>query len=883
MLRTNCDAASSSLWKDPTPSDEFPASKDGISSLHPFPSRDAIHTWLTAIYFLEGFGLLGMESVWIRTLGLHFGNTSFSMNAAIVLFLIWGGLGNGIGGWSIPKISSPLRLFALSEMAAGITAAISYDLFSPFLLKIGNDFPHEIRLLLAGSFLIGPPSFFLGITLPALTEWGVQKAEDRILTGGRFYLANLVGATVGVGVGGLLFPFLWGYRTTYLFCAGGVWMGGVLAWLFGRRAMSNLPTDPTCTERTRFPGTSPSSRAISFCNNPLEIPLSHLKSGWVWWLIFLAGTAMMSFELLFMLLLALTSRGTIYFFQAVLFAQLVGISAGTALATGLRKRGWMPREMIHLFLPAAGISLILFLFFLPLLPMEWSLSSSHPTLTVYGVHLFTGALFLGLPPALLIAAFFPPTWELLSPHTPHNGRFFGQAMALYKIGTAAGLVGVIGFLTPVLGFYGTTAALGCLLLLTWVQLSPWRWRWMLAVVVLCAGVVIGQRDVNQLQQGERLLESREGPRGLASVVVDRLDSRHILLNRHYQLNGTGDAMSAQRHEGWLPALFAPRLDRVLFIGMASGISAAAVLDFPVKRLMAVEIDPDVTALAERHFRLWNDPLFSDPRSQVLIQDGRQSVRLAEEPFDLVIADLFCPWHPGSAGMYGRDFFREVREKLSEKGCFCLWLPLFQLDRRGLEIVMANFAREFPYAIAIRGTFDPVSPILGLLGSPAPIECSANSFESRLMTARRSPMFERSPFLRSGRHVLLALFGDLQAASEEFKDVPDNTDDHPLLAFHAPEAFITQKTLRGIFFLQNFGNRFHGYGFSSLTTTSDPFPILRNALAAGNNYFAAAAMAIPHPDSFPQRDRQRRSWEYLLRAWSLDPSTQMDLEDLFHRP
>ncbi len=115
-------------------------------------------------------------------------------------------------------------------------------------------------------------------------------------------------------------------------------------------------------------------------------------------------------------------------------------------------------------------------------------------------------------------------------------------------------------------------------------------------------------------------------------------------------------MLSQKQESWIPLTLAREPKRVLFIGMASGISANAVLDFPVSSLETAELVPGVVDAARRHFEPWSGRLFRDQRARVLAADGRRVVQ-ARGPaaWDVIICDLLLPASEGTSALYSRDF------------------------------------------------------------------------------------------------------------------------------------------------------------------------------------------------------------------------------------
>ena len=90
------------------------------------------------------------------------------------------------------------------------------------------------------------------------------------------------------------------------------------------------------------------------------------------------------------------------------------------------------------------------------------------------------------------------------------------------------------------------------------------------------------------------------------------------------------------------------------------------------------------------------------------------MRSARGRYDVIIADNFHPARSGSAALYTREHFAAVRERLGERGLFCQWLPLHQLDLDTTRSIVATYLTQFPRAWAVLATNSLETPVLGLI-------------------------------------------------------------------------------------------------------------------------------------------------------------------------
>jgi len=122
--------------------------------------------------------VLIFESLWFRLAGLSLGNSAWS--ASLVLAALMGGLalGNGLVARLHRRIFHPVRLYAVLEIAIGVSGIVVMLLLPrlPGLLgpALGNltDMPmllNAVRLTLGFGILV-IPAVAMGATLPVLAQ-----------------------------------------------------------------------------------------------------------------------------------------------------------------------------------------------------------------------------------------------------------------------------------------------------------------------------------------------------------------------------------------------------------------------------------------------------------------------------------------------------------------------------------------------------------------------------------------------------------------------------------------------------------------------------------------------------------------------------------------
>lgn len=124
------------------------------------------------------------------------------------------------------------------------------------------------------------------------------------------------------------------------------------------------------------------------------------------------------------------------------------------------------------------------------------------------------------------------------------------------------------------------------------------------------------------------------------------------------------------HEALVHPAVTPATRSVLILGGGDGLAAREVLKHPgVTRVVEVELDPSVLALAEHNLLLTqlNKGSLRDPRVQVVAADAMRWLRSARERFDTVVVDMPDPDSPATAKLYSEEFYGLAGQRLSPGG------------------------------------------------------------------------------------------------------------------------------------------------------------------------------------------------------------------------
>ncbi len=782
--------------------------------------HDRAVTALLPLFFVSGATALVYQTLWVRELQLVFGTSTFAISTVLAAFMAGLAAGGFLLGRVADKLQRPLATYGILEIVIGLYALVfpwivtfltpvylnAYRAIQPGPLAYGL-----IQFALVGVALLLPTAM-MGGTLPLLARFATQRlgaAGDRV---GTLYAVNTFGAVVGTWLCGfVLLPGIGRFQTTVLAACANLALGlGAVALERWSRASS--PGDDAV----------PAAPAIE---NDLAAPLPRAMVP-VTAAIALAGFASLVYEVAWTRVLGLMLGGSTYTFSVMLLAFLVGIAIGGKLGGPLADRLLANHGLARVLQTFALVEVLIavtsyaLMYLYPELPFWYvwlfdGMNAEEHPMAMWAVSLVLSGLVM-TPPAVLMGLHFPLAVRAVVGSDDELG---GPVGTVYGANTLGGVLGAFlaGFvMLPTIGVQGTifVAALGNLAaagtLLVWTALRE-KTSWLLASPV--ALVAVGLLFVAQRPPWDPLLmtagmyhyvshfedHSREGildyavgqyelvfyEEGLSSVVTvaKNLESDNMWLANNGKVDAsTSTDMPTQVLCSLLPLQFRDELDDVLVIGLASGVTAGAVSLVPdVGRMEVVELEPAIEEAA-RYFAPFNHNVLEDPRVELIVNDGRNHVLLAEPgSYDVIVSEPPNPWISGVANLFTKDFLEIGKTRLKPGGVWSQWVQLYGMDDNDLESLLHTFASVYPHVL-VYSTIEEAD--LVLVGSDEPL----------IPTRKRAERLLGWPKVRKELRAvgitdpveLMAIFQFSGQDILEFAGhAPFNTDDNMRIEYSAP--------------------------------------------------------------------------------------------------
>jgi len=758
---------------------------------------------VSLLFYFSGIAALTYEVLWVRHLGLIFGNTVYAAATVMMTYMFGLAIGAHYAGRLANKIRNPLKIFGFLELATAL-----YALCIPFIFDLIQYSYKFVSLNISDSFvlltivrvflsliLLLIPTAMMGATLPVLAKGFLLKIDHFGSRLGILYGVNTLGAVTGVLLAGFLFIPKLGMFNSNILAVSLDTVVGITALIFSNSAFARI------------------SHKEEEKNNSRSI-LKSSSARWLLVAIGVSGFIALSMEVVWFRALILVFGSTTYSFSAMLGIFLIGLSIGSLIISKFADKIKNPALIFGCSAIFIGIYTLLSLYFFTLMPdilLKGLMLDSLPSWEkMIGLKFLISLIFLLIPTILFGVSFTAATKAIRQEISSSSeavgeaamfntigaalGAFFGGFILLPNTGMKIGLV-ICSFIALLLGVLLVWSyifshrkkiiVIGSTLVILFIfSLYPPKWD----NQIISAGPYFspwgyirdGKIIFQEKLHAERLLYFNEGVTSTISVVKDLSEDLHYCSQGKTEADTTERSMMLQRMMGHLPMLFHPNPQQVLNIGLGAGVTFGAVSCYPAEHLEVVEFEPSVVNVA----KIWgtkNHNVLDHPNVTVTINDGRNHLFTTSKSYDVITSDPFEPVMAGAANLYTVDFFELAKSKLSDDGIMAQYLPLYELSYDDYQMILRSFAEVFPDCIIFFTGFDTI--LLGAKNNQSfDLPIASKKFEINEVNNSLSEIGFQSP------KMLLSMFVARLSEENKIWDQGDlNTDNRPYIEFSAPKS------------------------------------------------------------------------------------------------
>ncbi len=789
------------------------------------------------LVFLSGFAALIYQVLWMKQMGLLFGNTSHAASATLASFFAGLATGSWVLGKRVSTSKNPMRTYAWLEVAIAITALLYFVILALYHAVYPAIYQsvESAGLMLLIKFglsllLIFPPAFCMGGTIPVIGQYMIREPKAFGNTSALMYGVNTLGAATGAALAGFYLPLWLGFNAT---CALAILVSvgiAAIAFRLSRGAdatpfqdgekdgTSNEIDEVQMTRQERRKLERDAKRGkISKQKNPPTVSESVITAGRsvILFLCFLSGFGVLALEVLWTRLFSQVLENSVYTFATILVIVLVCLALGAMISSQLAKWSAPPFLVLTvLILAGAGAVAITPTVFMSLTDGMKIVVSTGSWFS-YILLIFKTATLTIAPSALLLGTIFPYLMKLEEGHLKSPGLSLGKLATVNTIGAIGGAL-LCGFvLLDWLGIWRSMQLIAVIYLIASL-LIPLGWdsksmgaKAACFVVLLLTLLVLDPGkmpiiSIDPLVREEKVIETWEGS-DCTVAVTDSEVGLSIKINSHYSLGSTGAYMQ-EKFQADLPLMIYPETESLFFLGVGTGITAGSALDprhTNVKSVVACELVPEVITAAKKYMtdvQIGDYPpfdmttgLFEDPRATILVEDGRHHLMATDEKFDIINSDLFVPFRSGAGSLYTREHFESAKKRLTPDGVFVQWLPLYQLTENEFSIIAKTMIGTFEQVSMWRHNFQPGSEVVALVGHQAGQVLPASDIDSSAdklyaVSGKSYLDLQRLNLPLDPQTIMLFYAGNLTEARSLFDSYPENTDDRPVIEYMAPRTY-----------------------------------------------------------------------------------------------
>ena len=421
------------------------------------------------------------------------------------------------------------------------------------------------------------------------------------------------------------------------------------------------------------------------------------------------------------------------------------------------------------------------------------------------------AAILVLPPCLVMGALFPfvvravrEAGQDAAPESTVGQTVRSEHLRRHHAGSL--LAGFVLLLPPrcleALASAGVlSAAIGAVFaFLAAVRTSRLRWG---APVAMLAGAVLlvavtPDLNVSRFNQGpyrevyrgskrpseaggaDQLIYQREGI-NTAVAIFRYFGSATLYVGGKPDASTNPGDLQTQSFLGHLPVLFCKEPRTVAVVGYGSGATVGAALSHrEVRRVDVLEIEQAVID-ASPYFESINEAPFRDPRTRLVVEDGRIHLTYTDTLYDVITSEPSNPWMAGISNLFTADFYRIVAKRLAPGGVFAQWIQNYDISQKAFQTILGSLHEAFPHLVV----FQPIPGDFIVLASKQPIAVPWEEFSARAASEEVAASLRKTA-ITSPLQFGFFLVGPEEQAVEVARGASTrNTDDNAWLEHRMP--------------------------------------------------------------------------------------------------
>jgi len=671
------------------------------------------------LFLLSGTSSLIYQILWMRELGLIFGNTTYATGTVLAAFMGGLGLGSYILGKKYNNAKNPVKVYAILELIIGIYILVSpfiFDLCLPVYAYFYNNISSNffiitiLRLFISFAILF-IPTFMMGGTLPILSKYFIDNVENASLKLGTLYAVNTFGACLGAAISTFLLIGSIGVNNTRYIAV----FINIIVGFIGLYLSAKLPCKIIVQNDN-----SHDDKKILDSNKIILLALFSLS-----------GFTSFGYEVIWTRLFIPFLGTSIYSFTLILLTVLIGIAFGSYIYRLLGHKisnalfVFCILELCIALMAIFNINICGYLddFYYYLTEQKiitsWIISKSIILLALF---------FFLLPITLIFGFIFPLFSNIILKKIKNVSKDIGQLYAINTIGNILGSI-FCGFVS--IQFFGIINTIIFLALLNliigltilakyyFVTLEIFRLNlkkilFCLLIIICFLTILVSSYKKNHnpkdmfysLFPGKlkgiypwntQIFYYKEDVDATIAAYQDNKTKRKGLL-----VNGVGITVLVVDTKllSHLPIWIHGEPKSFLNICFGMGTTFCSTKSYPNLKVDTVEIIKSVYDTF-KYFHPENEKYLYDGKVNTYYGDGVNYLKLTNKKYDIISLDPAPPLYAfGTVHLYTKEFYELCKKHLNTNGIMCQWICYGGISLNTYKMLLKTFLEVWPNAVVI---------------------------------------------------------------------------------------------------------------------------------------------------------------------------------------
>src|SRR5207302_3868254 len=159
------------------------------------------------------------------------------------------------------------------------------------------------------------------------------------------------------------------------------------------------------------------------------------------------------------------------------------------------------------------------------------------------------------------------------------------------------------------------------------------------------------------------------------------------------------------------------------------------------KITVCDIEPVIPPASTRYCGEQDYRVALNPKTHIVFDDARHYLFTTTDKFVIIASDPLDVFVKGTAALYSKEYFEQVKQHLNPGGMFTLYVPLYETDTKTVQSELATFFDAFPDGTIWANTRDGQGYDMIFMGQVGPLKIDIEEMQGRLNRPDYAPVAE----------------------------------------------------------------------------------------------------------------------------------------------